>query len=468
MASRRGGTKGKRNSVDPSNPVNWTNSQLKDALKDLGINISIPLSNSSLRRLYLDNVNKQSETSESSAELQSPDNPAVNNPTNTNEIMDLDNDRQVINATSNTESVTDRNSTVGTLNNVVNPTNTRMNMPVSISGITHPHCAGSAQMESMLMQTIQLCQQTLQQVNRQSVLANDFAPKFNLQSAMSASPLPQPHPLSANNTPVFQNFDPISSTPVPIYSTKSFGVPATSISDTDMISPEVRQQIITGKDVNLNILLIPNYDTPVNKKTQDKDERLRRNLSLDEFIIAFGRFKRIMCSAFPSRTEELDLYLAHIVETANIWPHKFFEYHKMFSAKCATMLLQHNIKIDWSKGDIELRQKICAGSRVNSCLRCHSTLHSTAMCQHKISHQNNFTSKGSDSLGRDVSYHEGQQVCNNFNWSRGCSKPYCKYLHICKSCKSKSHGKFTCMSNKVSETSKQSQLSEKPTVVRKQ
>ena len=31
-----------------------------------------------------------------------------------------------------------------------------------------------------------------------------------------------------------------------------------------------------------------------------------RNLSLNEFIIAFGRYKRIMCSAFPQRAEELE------------------------------------------------------------------------------------------------------------------------------------------------------------------
>ena len=70
-----------------------------------------------------------------------------------------------------------------------------------------------------------------------------------------------------------------------------------------MISPEIRNQIISGKDINLNLLLIPNYDTPIKRKDQDTDERLSRNLSLDEFIIAFGRYKIIMCTAFSSRAE---------------------------------------------------------------------------------------------------------------------------------------------------------------------
>ena len=97
----------------------------------------------------------------------------------------------------------------------------------------------------------------------------------------------------------------------------------------------------------------------------------------------------------------------------------------MFSAKCAIMLLRHNIKIDWSRGDIDLRQKSCAGSRVNSCSKCNSTLHTTSMCPRKVESNFPISSKTSDTLGRDTSYHDGHQICNNFNWARGCVKPYC-------------------------------------------
>lgn len=217
-------------------------------------------------------------------------------------------------------------------------------------------------------------------------------------------------------------------------------------------------------------LSIPNYEIPIKKKTSENDDRLIRNLSLDEFIIAFGRFKRIMCSASPSWGEELELNLAHIVETANIWPYQFFEYHRMFSAKRATMLLQHNLKIDWSKGDFELRQKMCAGSKVNSCSFCSSTLHTSAMCQMKTSNQHAMpianSSEGSDSLGRDIVWHDIQQLCNNFNWARGCQKPYCKYLHVCKLCKAKSHGKFNCV--KSQDSTKHGQPSQRPAPVKKQ
>lgn len=112
--------------------------------------------------------------------------------------------------------------------------------------------------------------------------------------------------------------------------------------------------------MNLNVLLITSYTTPSHKKIRENDERLVRNLTLDEFIIAFGRYKRIMCNAYPNRMDELDAYLSHIIETANIWPERFYEYHQVFSNKCAALLLQRNIKVDWSKGDNELRMLICA------------------------------------------------------------------------------------------------------------
>jgi hypothetical protein len=67
-------------------------------------------------------------------------------------------------------------------------------------------------------------------------------------------------------------------------------------------------------------LLLPNYETASKQKNKDNDDRLKRNLTLDEFITAFGGYKEIMCSAFPNRAEELDAYLAYIIETARVWP----------------------------------------------------------------------------------------------------------------------------------------------------
>ena len=54
-----------------------------------------------------------------------------------------------------------------------------------------------------------------------------------------------------------------------------------------MVSPEIHSKIIAGKDINLNILLLPNYETPSKQKNKDNEDRLMRNLTLDEFITAF-------------------------------------------------------------------------------------------------------------------------------------------------------------------------------------
>ena len=135
-----------------------------------------------------------------------------------------------------------------------------------------------------------------------------------------------------------------------------------------------------------------------------------------------------MCSAFPNRSSELDSYLAHIIETANVWPERFYEYHQMFSSKCASMLLHHNIKIDWAKGDFNLRTLICAGSSVKSCDACGSNIHSAGMCPHRNSKQHSgHLSSGykvyrqhKDIHGREILFHDGEQICNNYNSTKGC------------------------------------------------
>ncbi|CAG2242896.1 unnamed protein product [Mytilus edulis] len=107
----------------------------------------------------------------------------------------------------------------------------------------HLQRAASVQVNNMLINTIELCQQTLNQVNsRQSMLQETSAPFFNLQSAMAASFIPhfittQMAETALSTNRLVQND---SYRIKPLYSVKSFCVPASSISDTDMISPEIR------------------------------------------------------------------------------------------------------------------------------------------------------------------------------------------------------------------------------------
>ncbi|CAC5405601.1 unnamed protein product [Mytilus coruscus] len=102
----------------------------------------------------------------------------------------------------------------------------------------------------------------------------------------------------------------------------------------------------------------------------------------------------------------------------------------MFSAKCS-MLQEHNIKIDWSWGDLELKQMVCAGSTVHMCNFCSPTLHKLSMCSNSRGYQNSkIQAPYQDKYGSDIVVHDGMQICNNFNQQKGCVKHFCRYAHI--------------------------------------
>ncbi|KAJ8315452.1 hypothetical protein KUTeg_007602 [Tegillarca granosa] len=109
-------------------------------------------------------------------------------------------------------------------------------------------------------------------------------------------------------------------------STKTMGVKTTygylaeSLPYVETISPNLRKQIIEGKDVNLATILIPYYTGPdVDKDKSDKerkDPRLNKTLTITEFIQAFGIYKSTLCEAFPRHRQELDLYERDIIDMA--------------------------------------------------------------------------------------------------------------------------------------------------------
>ena len=74
-------------------------------------------------------------------------------------------------------------------------------------------------------------------------------------------------------------------------------VPSEQYRNVEIVSPYRRNQILSGKDINLALLLMPNYDSLAEYKRVDfngiefsmrpGDQRLTKNLSLGEFITAF-------------------------------------------------------------------------------------------------------------------------------------------------------------------------------------
>lgn len=233
------------------------------------------------------------------------------------------------------------------------------------------------------------------------------------------------------------------------------GVASGDLPYIDIVSPQLRQDIVQGKDVNLASLLIRGYTSEYERSqryvvTADdaiplkpmKDNRLSRPLSIQDFIKAFTMYKNVMCEAYPIRRWELDMYLKTIVDfSTDFGGIMFYEYHKDFSARAATMLLDYGIKIDWSKRDYDLFSKHFAGCRAHACSLCGSVTHKVAFCpmsadgsssgsntnnnNKKTRNQNtnsNSTFASNDIAGRVRSYVDGKEICNNYNSNKGCGR----------------------------------------------
>lgn len=242
----------------------------------------------------------------------------------------------------------------------------------------------------------------------------------------------------------------------------------------DIVSSQIRKQILDGKDVNLASLLAQQVETdPSRARPSEKseksivDHRLHRDISLTEFITAFGKFKRVMCERFPDRREELDLYEAHIVEISNTYGQCFYNYHKLFSAKAANALYASGQLVDWSSKDRDILLMVMGGTRAKSCDHCKSPLHQTQDCilmmngDRRNPPQSFYTFGGKttgpgavpsqtpstviDRRGRQREFFQGSQICNDFN-DRHCFRANCQFKHICKSCHSSDHASNVCSS----------------------
>jgi hypothetical protein len=186
------------------------------------------------------------------------------------------------------------------------------------------------------------------------------------------------------------------------------------------------------------------------------DLRLNRQLTIQEFILAFGKYKRLMTTAFPARKSELDAYEEDVIEISNFYGHKFYDYHKRFAAKAATLLQDKHIKVDWSKRDRDLLSSIGAGVEINICKLCNMIDHSTTFCPLQLSGTNRKTvpnptgqplrngNQNTDKRGRNRLFHNGKEICSNFNTPDGCKHfGRCTFLHICAKCRSSDHAQHT-------------------------
>jgi len=125
--------------------------------------------------------------------------------------------------------------------------------------------------------------------------------------------------------------------------------------------------------------------------------------------------------------------------------------------KQQTLLQDKHIKVDWSKRDRDLLSLIGAGVEINICKLCNMIDHSTKFCPLQLSGTNRETvpnptgqplrngNQNTDKRGRNRLFHNGKEICNNFNTPDGCKHfGRCTFLHICAKCRSSDHAQYTC------------------------
>jgi hypothetical protein len=170
-------------------------------LKGLGINISIPLSRGNLKKLYLDNANN----GVNEPVVSETDMPVTDCLGYAMLVDSVSTDRG-INLTNTTDCNCVESATItehGTSNHI---DATRSNPNINTSSSAHQFYASSDDMDKLIVNTLQLCQQTMQQLgnsnNRQNTINYSLynEPAFNLHTAMAMTstimPSYNPPPLS--------------------------------------------------------------------------------------------------------------------------------------------------------------------------------------------------------------------------------------------------------------------------------
>ena len=151
-------------------------------------------------------------------------------------------------------------------------------------------------------------------------------------------------------------------------------IPSSALPDIDIVPPNIKRDILHGKDINLAILLLPLKDRRYAYAERDiqigeevlslkprKDNRLCKDLTISEFITAFNIYKRVLCSQYPNRRDELDEYLSFVIDISAKFPgFSFYHYHLQFSAKAAEYF-QRGVRLDWASPDPTMLNRIVAG-----------------------------------------------------------------------------------------------------------
>ena len=177
-------------------------------------------------------------------------------------------------------------------------------------------------------------------------------------------------------------------------------------------------------------------------KSSDRDKKLaRKQLSIADFCRAFFEYKSIIFHEFPDRHDELDAYLAYILDLYTRYQgNAYWLYHVQFTKQAASMW-ERGTRIKWSQIDPEVLHTAISAQQPSFCDHCQNFVHDTKACPFSVPH-NIMTPPVQVQLGSMApgplaggsphvdprSYYQGKQICNNFS-HRSCKRGKdCKYL----------------------------------------
>ena len=461
---------------DMSNPRNWTAVQLRSELEKLGIRISdTSLSRAAMLRLWNDNQNFR-RSGESITDDSRP--PPV--------MPDSNQQSSVYNSQQNAEPSTQTVPSMAAPSDreladaleVVSRAQARASISnVNIGGLPIGTSADQANASSYArgISATGLPPTSFMQASAEydpltgfGTYQTPLSSGYNMATAMNAmrkTAVTSPAADSIPTMSMMSMMPPNASMSTLMPSSTGFGVPSASLPAMETVPHHLRQQIIEGKDINLALLLFPANDIRTLRHVSIPqgdflmksvaDPRASRSLTISEFLEAFSIYTNIMSEVFPQRRQELDRYLRDIVAMhRDFQGNLFYEYHKAFSARASTALQRYNVKVDWSIRDNNIFCSVFAGHKANACRLCGSISHQSEFCsliasdpalghnarnvnRHDRSNsQYTITSKKpTDLQGRKRVTVDGIEICNNFNSTRGCTRPICNFAHKCLNCR---------------------------------
>ena len=333
MASRRISNRSRRrqhpyDTWDMQNPENWTSTKLREEIEKLGIVVSKNLPKSVLKQLYLDNRGTRNATRndviDNGGSGVTGDDNAVSEETASAHIRACTSTPTDLGLVQSTSAGTNANS----------PDQRRNLETGSVTGVNINTNDSTSQLINTFTQCMTGMQQAVATGMQQAVaqIAGLKAADINRPNGVTGSfDLAQWYsdrnstvaPISVSAQidrdirtgggviPTGNTFDNLPSLNAPVRSSEEYfkGFRSDDFTNVDIVSQNLQRSIIEGKDVNLASLLIPNFEAPqaTNVTTggfqvsleSKPDPRLSRHLSIQQFITAFGKYRRITCTVYP-------------------------------------------------------------------------------------------------------------------------------------------------------------------------